>query len=155
MLSANDCTSQQNYTALCHFLSGAQNSCRGSLSKHYTALFVCPLPTCPIGLGGGVNGDRRRVVKAKCCYVAFKCSQIRESEQAKRRAASLAPALFRRPDRHVEKDCGNRGLVAQLLIRSLQHTWSHSHFSPRLTSNTQYMYSVFWKSKACLIQCRV
>ena len=114
-----------------------------------------PLPTCPIGLGGGVNGDRRRVVKAKCCYVAFKCSQIRESEQAMRRAASLAPALFRRPDRHVKKDCGNRGLVAPLLIRSLQHTWSHSHFSPRLTSNTQYMYSVFWKSKACLIQRRV
>ena len=74
MLSANDCTSQQNYTALCHFLSGAQNSRRGNESKHYMALFVRPLPTCPIGLGGGVNGDRResRVVKAKCCYVAFK-----------------------------------------------------------------------------------
>ena len=36
-----------------------------------------------------------------------------------RLAAMLAPALFRRPDGNVEKDCGNRGLVAPLLTRSL------------------------------------
>ena len=69
--SANDFTSQQNYTALCHFLSGAQNSCRGSESKqYYMALFVRPLPTCPIGLGGGVCGDRRESRQSKVYWAS-------------------------------------------------------------------------------------